>query len=191
MKLRNFAIAAAAVAGSLFAAQSLAQPYVGASFGQSDIDESVAAGLITSGTVDGEDTGFKIFGGYQLNRNFALEAAYVDLGEASYSGSFFGAPVTGGKVEISGINLSAVGILPLAEKFSLFGKLGMFLWDSEASDVTGGVPFNDKADGTDLSFGVGAGYELGRNLLLRAEWERFDASDSDVDLLSIGVAFRF
>lgn len=191
MKMRGFLIAAISAAGLLLGAQAHAQPYIGGSFGQSDIDDDIAAGLIDSGSVDGKDTAFKIFGGYQLTPNFAIEGAYADLGEATYSGTFGGAPVTGGKVEVSGFNVSAVGILPLAHRFSLFGKLGLFVWDAEASDVTGGVPFSAKADGTDLSFGLGGAYQLTQNLSLRAEWERFKLDNVDADMLSVGVAFRF
>jgi OOP family OmpA-OmpF porin len=179
------AAAALAVAG-----QAAAQGYLGGSIGQSDYDEGVAGGLITSGQVDGKDNGFKIFGGYMFQPNFGVELAYVDLGAASYSGDFFGAPVTGGKVEATGLNISALGRLPLSGAFSLFGKIGLFMWEADASDITGGVPFSDSADGNDLSFGVGLAYDFTRNLGARVEWERFDA-DGDVGLLSLGLAYRF
>jgi OmpA-OmpF porin, OOP family len=177
---------------ALLAAPAFAQGfYAGGSIGQSDVDEEVAAGLIDSGSVDGKDTAFKIFGGYQFTPNLAAEAAYVDLGETTYSGTFGGAPVTGGKVEISGFNISAVGILPINEKFSAFGKIGIFIWEADASDTTGGAAFSASDDGSDLSFGLGASYAITPTLSLRAEWERFDSADADADLLSIGVAFRF
>lgn len=191
MRARNFAVSALAAASCFFSAQAPAQGYLGASLGQSDADEDVAAGLIDDGNVDTKDTAFKIFGGYQFNRNFALEAAYIDLGEVSYSGTFGGAAVTGGSVETTGFNLSAVGILLVNEKFSVFGKVGVFVWEAEANDVTGGVPFSASDDGADLSFGLGASYAITPSLSLRAEWERLESSDADADILSIGVAFRF
>lgn len=191
MNCRRLATAVLAAAIGFFSAQGLAQPYLGFSVGQSDTDEDMAAGLIDSGTVDGKDTGFKLYGGYQLNRNFALEAGYVDLGEVSYSGTFDGEPVTNGQIETSGLNLSAVGILPVGQSFSLFGKVGLFIWESEANDLTGGAPFRSTADDTDVSFGLGASFDFGRNFSLRGEWERFDLSGSDVDLLSVGFAYRF
>jgi opacity protein-like surface antigen len=64
------------------------------------------------------------------------------------------------------------------------------MWEAEASDTTGGAPFSEKADGTDLSFGLGVSYSFTRNLSVRAEWERFDV-DADVDLLSVGLVYRF
>jgi OmpA-OmpF porin, OOP family len=192
MKTRKLAAASLlAIAGALAASQASAQPYLGGSIGQSDVDDEITTGLITSGSVDGKDTAFKIFGGYMFNRNFGVEGAYVDLGEVSYSGSFGGAPVTGGKVEINGFNVSAVGAFPVNEQFSVFGKMGLFIWDADASDTTGGVPFSASADGTDLSFGVGVNYSFTRNLGVRAEWEMFKTDDGDATLLSAGVVWKF
>jgi OOP family OmpA-OmpF porin len=192
MEIRKVLVASAlALSGAFAASQASAQGFIGGSIGQSDIDDEIAVELITSGTVDGKDTAWKIFGGYMFNRHFGLEFAYVDLGEVSYSGSFFGAPVTGGKIEVTGFNISAIGAYPVSEQFSVFGKIGMFIWEAEASDTTGGVPFSDKEDGTDLSFGVGVSYNFTRNLGVRAEWERFESSDADASLITIGLLWRF
>jgi len=186
------AAAVLVLSGLAAASQASAQGfYIGGSVGQSDTDNSITSGLITSGTVDGTDTGFKLFGGYQFNQHFGLELAYVDLGKVSYSGSSGAAPVTGGKVETSGINFSAVGTLPLNPSFALFGKIGMFVWDAKASDVTGGAPFSATDDGTDVSYGIGASFNITKNISARAEWERFKLDSSDADLLSIGIVFRF
>ena len=180
-----------AAALALAASHASAQAYLGGSIGQSDIDDQIATGLITGGSVDGTDSAFKIFGGYMFNRHFGLEAAYVDLGEATYSGNFLGLPVTGGRVELSGVNISALGALPIGERFSLFGKIGLFMWDAEASDTTGGVPFSAQQDGTDLSFGIGLGYQFTRNLGVRAEWEMFTTEDAESSLISVGLLWRF
>ena len=188
---RTVAIAALVLGAALGAGQAKAQAYLGGSIGQSDIDEQIATGLITGGSVDGTDSAFKIFGGYMFNRHFGLEAAYVDLGEATYSGNFVGLPVTGGRVELSGVNISALGALPIGERFSLFGKIGLFMWDAEASDTTGGVPFSAQQDGTDLSFGIGLGYQFTRNLGVRAEWEMFTTEDAESSLISVGLLWRF
>lgn len=183
--------AAAAFAMAIASTQASAQAFLGGSIGQSDVDEEVASGLITSGSVDGKDTAWKLFGGYMFSRNLGIEGAYVDLGEVSYSGEFFGSPVTGGKVGITGFTIAALGSLPVSEQFSVFGKLGLFVWEAEASDTTGGVPFSDKADGTDLMFGIGLGYQFTRNLGVRAEYEMFAADEADAGLVSVGIVWRF
>lgn len=188
--IRNI-IAAAAFALTVASTHASAQAYLGGSIGQSDVDEEVASSLITSGSVDGKDTAWKLFGGYMFSRNLGIEGAYVDLGEVSYSGEFFGLPVTGGKVGITGFSIAALGNLPINEQFSVFGKLGLFLWEAEASDITGGVPFSDKTDGTDLMFGIGLAYQFTRNLGVRAEYEMFAADEADAGLVSVGIVWRF
>lgn len=195
MKIRKILVAAAL---ALSATQASAQGgYIGGSIGQSDIDDEITTGLINGNqSVDGKDTAWKIFGGYMFNRHFGLEVAYVDLGELSYSGTFTEGsltfPVTGGKVEVWGFNISAIGALPVTEQFSVFGKLGLFFWEAEANDTTGGRPFFATDDGADLSFGVGLSFNFTRNLGVRAEWEMFDkVSDADASLISVGLLWRF
>ena len=209
---KSIATAVLLLSGLVAASQSLAQEkgekgfYLGGSVGQSKIDSDIAfPGLISSGTVDGKDTGFKVFGGYQFNQYFGLDLAWVDLGEASYRGSFFGTPVTGGTVKLSGLNFSAVGTIPLNPSFALFGKLGVFAWNAKSSDTTGGFSFSATDKGADLSVGLGASYNFTKNVGVRLEWERFkvgggdDAgsgapnvtSSANVDLLSLGLVYKF
>ena len=178
--------------GLTVASQASAQGfYIGGAVGKTEHDDGNAIpDLITSGSVDGSDSGYKIFGGYQFNQHLGVELAWVDLGKAGYSGTFAGLPVTGGKVETSGLNLSAVGTLPLGSGFALFGKAGVFAWEAKANDVTGGVPFSAKEDGGDLSLGVGASYDFTKNFAIRAEWERFKAVDT-IDMLSVGLVYKF
>lgn len=165
--------------------------YIGGSVGRSAADDGNAVpDLITSGSVDGTDTGFKIFGGYQFNPYFGLELAWVDLGTAKYSGSFAGFPVTGGSVKTDGFNFSAVGTYPFGSGFAVFGKVGAFAWESRQNDVTAGTPFSNKESGGDVFFGVGVSYDFTRNIGVRAEWERFKAV-GDIDLLSVGLAYKF
>jgi OOP family OmpA-OmpF porin len=175
----------------LSAAAASAQGYLGFGVGKSDYDRgNVVPDLITAGSVDGDATGFKLYGGYRFHPNFALEMAYVDLGKAGYSGNFLGAPVSGGSLETWGFNFSLVGIVPLNPGFEVFGKVGAFAWEARARDTTAGFPFSATVTDWDISFGLGLAYNVTSHLSLRAEWERFRAVD-DIDLLTLGLAYRF
>lgn len=165
--------------------------YVGAAFGQSDIDTSVTRELITSGTVDGKDSAFKIFGGLQFHPNFAAEVAYVDLGAMSYSGSFVSLPVTNGTVEITGVSASVLGRLPIGAAVSVHGKLGFWGWEQSARDTTSGFPFSATADGADIFYGIGATYQITKVIGVRAEWEQFRMDSDKANLATLGVLFRF
>jgi OOP family OmpA-OmpF porin len=201
------AAALLALSGLVAASQASAQGfYIGASAGKSDIEDDIAIpGLITSGTAGGKDSGFKIFGGYQFNQYFGLDLAYVDLGKATYSGSYYGASVTGGTVKVWGLNLSVVGTYPLNSSFAVFGKLGVFGWEAKWSDTTGGVPFSSTENGADLSLGVGVSYNFTKNFSARFEWERFKVGggedyytgwsnltgSANIDFVSLGVVYKF
>lgn len=172
-------------------AQAQERFYFGASAGASDIDDGMTAGLITSGAVDGKDSGTKIFGGYRFGRNLALELAYVDLGKLSYSGDFSGTPVTGGNLKVSGFNTSLVAMHQATPQLGLFAKAGVFAWNAKASDVTGGAPFSAKDDGANLSLGIGADYFFTKNVGARIEWEHFKLDPGNASLLSAGVVVKF
>lgn len=76
MQIRKaLAVCALALSGALTASQASAQFFVGGSVGQSDMDDEITNGLITSGTVDSKDTAWKIFGGYMFNRHFGVDAS--------------------------------------------------------------------------------------------------------------------
>lgn len=198
--------AAALVWGALLAGSTASAQgglYIGGSLGKSDIDDEIAIPhFITSGTVDGKSSGFKIFGGVQFNPYFGLDLAFVDLGKASYSGSYFGTPVTGGTAEVWGFNVSAVGTVPINEGFAVFGRIGLFAWEAKARDTTGGFPFSATENGGDFSWGLGLSYGFTKNISARVEWERFGLGgggygyDWNVDLghanlLSLGVVYSF
>ena len=183
--------------GLFIASLSVASPalaqrwYVGGSLGSSDMDEDVAIGLITSGSVDGTDRGFKVVGGYQFNPYFAFELGYVDLGTAEYAGDYFGTPVLNGRLDVDGVSIGVVGLLPLHPNFSLLGKIGLFGWYAEARDITGGFGFYGDRDGSDLAYGVGLEFNVTPNFSLRAEWELFEVLDTDATLLSAGMVWKF
>ena len=150
--------------------------YAGASVGQATID--ACDGVINC---DDEDTGWKIFGGWELNPNIAFEAAYVDFGEIS--GSIGGSSVS---AEVDGWSLAAKGMLPLNEQFGVFGKFGMIMWDVEGCGADS--VFED--DGTELIFGLGAQYMFTDHFGIVGEWDWYDIDD-DVDLFSIGALYKF
>jgi OOP family OmpA-OmpF porin len=186
----------------LAAIPSMAQAenwYAGASAGQSKVQDMIECDLDISCSSDDTDTGWKIFGGYQFNPNGAVEFGYVDLGKfvASGTDSFLGDVSFDAKP--SGFTAALVGSLPIGQNFGLMGKVGMFFWDVDvnaSSSVLGSG--SDSSSGTDLTFGLGLKYDFSKIVGVRAEWERFmDVGDdnttgqSDIDLLSVGVVFKF
>ncbi len=181
--------------------------YMGGSLGMRDgsdanaIPDGIIPGGIpskmTSGAV-GPDFGFKIFGGYLYNRNFALEFAYMDLGTADYSGKHYVNDITDGQNRVSGFNVSAVGQTVVVQDFNVFARIGVFFSKTTASETyidneDPTLPPNPESiaeNNTKLSLGLGASYKLSKEFEIRCEWERLGAV-GDLDFLSAGVAFKF
>lgn len=156
---------ALAMSGGAMAQQKMQDTgwYVGADVGTTDLDGA------------DDDTGLRILGGYNINRNFAAELGYSMLYDK-------------GGVEVTAWELVGIGKYPVSNNFSIFGKLGFAMWEAEANLG----PFGRvKDDGTDLTFGLGVQYDLSRNFGVRGQWQTYDVGDGDADVLSIGVIYRF
>jgi OOP family OmpA-OmpF porin len=183
--------------------------YAGANVGQSlaTIDnDRVRSGLLGSGlttssiTEDDRDRGYKLFGGYQLNRYFAVEAGYFDLGQFGFLANTVPIGSLSGNIQVRGVNLDAVGTLPITDKFSAFARLGVTHAHTKGSFAgTGAVNVLDpspRASDNNLKVGLGMQYAFTDALSLRAEIERYRVNDAvgnkgDVDLASIGLVYRF
>ncbi len=183
--------------------------YGGVNVGQSraKIDDArVTSNLLGSGfatssiTDDDSDTGYKLFGGYKFNRNFALEGGYFDLGRFGFTATTVPAGTLNGNIKLRGVNLDAVGILPITERFSAFGRVGVNYAEAKDSfSGTGAVnvtnPNPSKRD-TNYKFGAGLQYDFTQSLGMRLEAERYRINDAvgnkgDVDLVSVGLVYRF
>ena len=187
-------------------------PYIGAGIGQAKAkdagDCSDLSGLLNPGyscSIDDTDTSFNLFLGYAFSPNLSAELGYVDLGKYTIdaSGTVLGTPVSvNGDIKAKGWTLSAVGTLPIQPSFSLLGRFGFFIWDVDISaNASSGAlsgSASDSASGTDPFFGIGAQWNVNKQLGVRGEWAHYmDVGDenttgqSDVDNLSISILFNF
>ena len=147
--------AAMAVSAGAYAQQPASTGfYIGAEVGNTDV-----------GGAD-DDIGFKILGGYQFHRNIAAELGYGLMYDKS-------------GVEVKALEAVAVGMFPIANQFSIIGKLGL-----------ANVDVNPGDDKTELTWGVGVQYDFSRNLGVRALWQRYETDDA-IDFLAVGVTWKF
>ena len=185
------ALAAFALTAAM-AAQADVRPgfYAGGSVGTTKLGDDGFDGFGVD--VDDSDTGFKIFGGYSFNDNFAVELSYFDLGEVSgrINDPFFGN--ISFDVGVSGLNASAVGRLPISDTFSLFGKLGFASYDVDGHATISGVGSgSDSQSETDMTYGLGAALSFGGQWEVRVEYEAINIDDGDANMLSVGAMYRF
>ena len=180
--------------------------YIGGNFGWTRIDagnsmrdlenELVASGFASaSAQLDEKSTGFKILGGFQVNPNFALEAYYANLGKYDFSVITSGPTVSGsGDIKLKGFGFDAVGLFPFAPTLSGLGRVGLFLWDSEArfsaSDGVTTVETSTSDDGNELKLGIGLEWKVGPGVRLRGELEYYNFEER-VTVLSVGLVYRF
>jgi OmpA-OmpF porin, OOP family len=163
------------VAALAMAGPAAAQLYIGATIGQAEYKE----GCLGTGECDDADTAWRILGGFQFNKFFAVELGYYDFGEAS-SGT--------AKLEAEAFELVAVGSFHFTDRFSVYGKLGGY----QGTLKGGGVD----EDSTDLTYGIGVRWDFTKRLGVRGEWQRYESLgggsvETDLDVLSIGLIFQF
>ena len=161
--------------------------YVGGSIGQATQKDACAG---TSGiSCDDADTAWRVLGGYQINRSFAAELGYHNLGKAKASAG--GATA---EVEANAWELVGIGAYPVMDNFSVYGKLGLYSGKAKGTSNFG-VSASDT--NTDFTFGFGAQYDLSRQLGVRGEYQKYNdlggdnVGKTDVDVFSIGVIWRF
>lgn len=159
----------------------MSSAYVGGTVGRSDYDVR----CIGPFACDGEGTGFKLFTGTRFNNMLGAELSYLHLGDVELGG--------GDDSRAHGINLSLIAGAPLTQSISVNGKLGTtYGWTRIGGPgATGG----GERDDFGLSYGAGLNFNITRQVDVRVDWDRhrfeFTRGNNDVDLLSIGLQYRF
>ncbi len=198
--------------GVMIATPALSQDtphyYGGVSAGQSKT-ETDASGLTSgllpgvsaaSSSVDQKDTAYKLFGGYQFNRNFAIEGGYFNLGHNSFNAVTSPAGTLAGDTKVQGLNLDLVGTLPLTERLSALARVGaQHAWSKSSHSGSGaaaGVASSGKRDDGGYKVGLGLQYEFNPSMWVRGELERYRLKDAvgqhaNVDLVSVSLVFPF
>jgi len=162
---------------------------------------------LTSGT-ENTDIGYQATFGYRFHRFFAAELGLVQFGDLKSTASadmdfgdgrgFVPAKLTL-NFTAGGPLMSAIGILPVGEKFELFGRVGYLFTSSErelSSRVDGesGTFGSAKGDSQDLVYGLGFSWNINQVYSIRAEFQQLDQLGQEnrtgaEDLTVIGAGF--
>jgi len=213
MKKLGFAIAMTVViAGNAMAADG--NFYAGIGYGNTKIKDGVSFSFSNSegsASLDTKDTGTKLFAGYVLNKNVAIEAFYTDLGKATVQANLSSPknfPINGTTYSVSAASLKQTaktfGItgmftFSVSEKTSAYAKLGLHSWDGKVSGAVTSSPalasLSISESGTDTIYGIGASYKINDKFSARAEYEVYsfdgDLTDGDVEFISVGAQMKF
>ena len=189
-----------AVIGLVFltmSGQAIAGWYAGAGVGESKSEFFDDVAGITGVTTTDSDTVGKIFGGYQFNRNLAVEAAFADLGSydiTARSGSNFATSV----LDVTAFSISGIGIVPVKKWLDLFAKVGIASWKVTDTGTSNVLPnYKDNYSGIDPVIGVGAKFNVKRvSFSVQAErytdiGEEDETGVSDIDVIGVSASFNF
>jgi OmpA-OmpF porin, OOP family len=165
--------------------------YVGAGAGQATIRQDYYQ-------IDAHDTGWKVFGGFRPLSFIGAEIEYADLGSkgATYALGPVSQHIDSGAHATS---LFAVGYLPVPLPWlDLYAKAGAARLSTKTtvdygcSGVCPVIPTGSRIDTDNTKFAWGAGLQAKFGLPgVRFEYERFNAPQGDLDLISLNVTLNF
>lgn len=168
--------------------------YLGAGATQSDYGLSNPGG---AQPFDDSTSGYKLIAGIRLLDSFAIEANYIDHGNATVPSGivclqFVTVPCpANASVTAKTMSAFAVGFLhfPVVD---LFAKAGVDSWKFDGHSIGAGAPaFTVNESGTDLAYGAGLQLHFG-SLGARLEYERFDiVKNQSLDTVSLSFIYTF
>jgi len=166
---------------------------------------------LTTGT-ENTDLGYQALFGYRFHRFFSAELGLAQFGQLKSTakadvdfgdGNGFVPSSIALTFTAGGPMLSAIGILPIGEKFELFGRLGYLFTSSErslSSKVNGqtGSFGSAKGDSQNPVYGIGFAWHINQVYSIRGEYQRLDqlgqenrTGAEDVTVIGVGLIIRF
>ena len=168
--------------------------------------KDVCVGMPAGFSCNEKATAFKFSGGYQLTPNLGVEVGYGILGSSKISGTdtSSGFPITiNADAKLTTLQVAAIGTFPLSDSFSLIGKLGVasstvkLNGTGSGLGVTVAIP-ETSATSTKLAYGIGAQFDLSKNLGIRTQYENLGevgdvntTGTAKVSLISAGLVLKF
>lgn len=207
MKTKISLIAAMAlVAGSAVAADSGFYAGAGIGYGkinvnEDKIDNNIDAFLndaetgfaVTKSSVSQGSSPYSLTVGYKWMKYLATEISYIDLGNANYRSTISDGEVDAtvkGQWEAKGWPVSVLGIWPIDDSWSVFGRVGVFLGDVkfQAKVVENGAAIcgfdqcakgNTSDNSTQFIGGVGTDFNFMDTWTARLEWQALPSLGND------------
>ena len=201
------------VAIGAFSAAAAKEPYyggIGVGYAKARLGNNplgITGATATSLSRDESDIGAKLFAGYRLHPNWAVEGGYVDLGKISAKRTMTAPGI--GSISIdsrnSGWFVDVVGRVPVGNGVSLIGKMGQIYAENRKQLSTSGAV--SLAPGTASSFrerefnwkyGAGAEYEISKTMAARGEFELYrklgkedPGGENEAGLFSLNLLVKF
>ena len=173
--------------------------------GKSEVRQStndIQANLPTTATVlryDKDSSSFALGISYSLTERLALQAHYVDLGEASLSlegdtltpEQLHKELSTAGPLLVKGIRSGLNYHWWQTDDWSSSVQVGIFSWWSNSHSLLGEQLIRNSDSNTDLYLGATLGYALTNQLTLKLNFSRYTLTNNKIDSLMLGVSYHF
>lgn len=154
----------------------------------------------TSAGKPGSTAGLRL--GYRLNPNLAVEASYDRIGATDLQSAIASpaADTASGTWKSHGFGLHVLGIAPLDDQWSVYGRAGVEQWHTSLDTASaGGNTSNLSATGsnTALALGAGVSYAISQNVDATAELIRYNrvgtsaTGSSAVNQVNFGLRYHF
>lgn len=156
--------------------------YIGASAGQSKF-EAECSSLFSC---DRKDTGYKIYGGGNINGMLGLELGYTDFGKIRTGG---------GQTDAWAASASLTAGIPIGDRFSIFAKGGGIYGRTDVRASASSLLNTGHKNGWGYTYGVGAALGITPTVQVRVDYDRYNldfaGGSRDIDMLSAGLQMRF
>ena len=175
------------------------------------LDAGVASQNLSSGVED-NDIGYQAMFGYRFHRYFAAEMGLAQFGSMDVTatadvdfddGEGFVPTKVRVAYSVGGPIFSVIGILPMGDRFELFGRVG-YLFASAQQKFSASVDGQNagsgsvKGDSQDLAYGVGFSFHINQVYSIRGEYQQIDevgqpsrTGQEDLKVFGLGVIIRF
>ena len=197
-------IALVAMLSAVVATPALADN-TGSFYGAVDLG-SVSLGNIPSqfgNTSFPNPSAFRLAGGFNITPMFAVEAGYAMIGDSKITTTQGALSVTE-TFKTSSLQVAGVANYAINDTFGVFGKLGFANTKIDYTAIPGVntviTAGTTAASGskTNLTFGLGAQYNINKQFAIRAQYEDFGkvklgnaTNDIGITMMSVGGVYTF
>jgi OmpA-OmpF porin, OOP family len=134
---------------------------------------------ITDITFDDSSFSYNLNAGWRFNKWLSVDAGYWDLG--SYKSEIEGLDRKQ-SFDSSAFTLGGMVSIPVWI-IDLYARAGVAMWEVEGRNID--------EDGSDPYYGIGGAFNIGASLDIYLEAIRFEAADSNLDTVGLGVRWTF
>lgn len=170
-------IATAATLGAVTAHAAEPGPYIGIG-GVYNKNQYNIANDTTGGDKKSNEFGGKIYGGYQIDKMFAVEAGYTQFGKQKYDYTV-GADKGSIEAKAKSFYIAGKAAYPINEQFSVFGKLGIGRNKNDVNASGLAANLDNNGNKTALYAAIGAEYMITPKFGLEVSYERYGKNKTD------------